>query len=525
MHLQDSIAIQDFSIVDQEVTVNRDQAVLLRCLEALGREESGDYDSARMILSEFWQGVGERPNIDGLGAEASAELLLRVGALSGKIGKAQQLKGAQEIAKDLISQSARVYESLAETEKVNEAQLELAICYWREGGLDEARVTLQDALKKNLNLESEQRLKSQITLGIVEDAAARYQEALRIYAEAAPYLNRSSNHLLRGSFHNQYALAYKNLGRAARRHEFIDKAFIEYTAAGYHFEQAGHTRYLALVENNLGFLFLTANKPLEAHQHLNRARALFVKLRDKGSIAQVDETRARAFLSQGLNAQAETTVRVSVRTLEQGDEKAVLAEALITHGTALARLDRFERAYVQLKRAMDEASQAGVPEKAGLAALTIAETLSAYVPPAGLREYYRNAETLLARSQSPDSEERLGRCARVILGLAETRVDEPRTATAQVLATPEENAAGEQLQKAGSNPPETGGSLEETVLLYEGELIQQALETVGGSVTRAARMLGITHQGLAFILNGRHRSLLTVRTPVRRRRKSIFRAQ
>jgi len=42
-------------------------------------------------------------------------------------------------------------------------------------------------------------------------------------------------------------------------------------------------------------------------------------------------------------------------------------------------------------------------------------------------------------------------------------------------------------------------------------------------VTRAARLLGITHQGLAFILNGRHKSLLSIRTPVKRRRRSIIR--
>jgi transcriptional regulator with GAF, ATPase, and Fis domain len=65
--------------------------------------------------------------------------------------------------------------------------------------------------------------------------------------------------------------------------------------------------------------------------------------------------------------------------------------------------------------------------------------------------------------------------------------------------------------------------LDELVLNYEGELIRQALETSGGSVTRAARLLGITHQGLAFILNGRHKSLLSIRTPVKRRRRSIIR--
>lgn len=66
-------------------------------------------------------------------------------------------------------------------------------------------------------------------------------------------------------------------------------------------------------------------------------------------------------------------------------------------------------------------------------------------------------------------------------------------------------------------------SLGELVLRYEGDLIRRALETSGGSVTRAARLLGITHQGLAFILNGRHRNLLSVRTPVRPRRRSIIR--
>jgi transcriptional regulator with PAS, ATPase and Fis domain len=66
-------------------------------------------------------------------------------------------------------------------------------------------------------------------------------------------------------------------------------------------------------------------------------------------------------------------------------------------------------------------------------------------------------------------------------------------------------------------------SLEQRVLQFEGQLIKRALEASGGSVTKAARLLGISHQGLAFILNGRHKDLLAVRTPVRPRRKSIIR--
>jgi transcriptional regulator with PAS, ATPase and Fis domain len=82
-----------------------------------------------------------------------------------------------------------------------------------------------------------------------------------------------------------------------------------------------------------------------------------------------------------------------------------------------------------------------------------------------------------------------------------------------------------ETEKAHSAPVMIGESysLETEVLRYEANLIRQALETSGGSVTRAARMLGVTHQGLAFILNGRHKDLLSIRTPVKKRRRSIIR--
>ena len=426
MHLHNPISRKEISSAPNEAAASRDEEVLNLCLAAKRYEEAGDYETARLALGDLWQRVGEKPRTDDLGDLAQAELLLRAGALSGRIGSANQIEGAQEIAKDLISHSLRIFEELGLTEKVAEAQIDLAICYWRAGGVDEARITLKEALDKVSNGESEQRLRALVSMALFEISAARYRDALRIQIESAPLFERSRNHTLRGTFHNEYALALRNIGEAEGRPDYNDRALIEYTAAGYHFEQAGHTRYLALVENNLGFLFLKSGKLIEAHQHLNRARALFVKLKDKGSIAQVDETRARAFLAQGLSSQAETTVRGSVRTLEQGDESSLLAEALTTHGTALAQLERFERAHAQLKRAIDVAEHAGDFERAGLAALTIVETLPSYVPPVGLREYYSSAESLLAQSQSPGADDRLGRCASMILALGESRVDDLR---------------------------------------------------------------------------------------------------
>jgi transcriptional regulator with GAF, ATPase, and Fis domain len=68
-----------------------------------------------------------------------------------------------------------------------------------------------------------------------------------------------------------------------------------------------------------------------------------------------------------------------------------------------------------------------------------------------------------------------------------------------------------------------GGTLEDEVNHFEAWFIARALERANGSVTGAARELGLTHQGLSDIIDGRHSERLSgVRRPKRNRRKSIM---
>ncbi len=355
----------------------------------------------------------------------------------------------------------------------------------------------------------------------MERSSLRYHDALRIHREAASLFNESSNHALRGKFHNEFATVLKDLGLAERREDYIDQALVEYAAASFHFEKAGHKRFLAAVENNLGFLFLSLGRFDEAHEHLDHARSLFADLKDKGMVAQVDDTRARAFIGQGRFAEAESVARGAVRVLEEGDQLSLLAEALTTHGRALAKLGKPQLAHARFNEALTTAQRAGDPESAGVAVLSIGEELND-LPYGELCSYYRIAESLLAASQYPETKVRLGEWARQLMAvqtLPQPKIEGP--------VTPQSNgngSAGEHAEAksafANSGPE---GSLDELVLNYEGDLIRRALESSGGSVTRAARLLGITHQGLAFIVNGRHRNLLSVRTPVKPRRRSIIR--
>jgi tetratricopeptide (TPR) repeat protein len=478
--------------------------VIPLCELAKNLEEAGEFDQAADILGSFWQGVPNRPVTNGLGEEAKAELLLRSGTLTGWLGSAKQVPGAQEIAKDLISESAAKFERLRISEKVAEARVDLAICYWREGGLDEARVTLSLVIDSLGECRSEQRLRALLNSAIVERAATRDHDALKICMETAPLFEVSSNEALRGKFHNTFAAVLRGLGTSENREDYIDRALLEYAAASYHFERAGHKRFQARVENNVGFLFATIGRFNEAQEHLNRARILHVSVGDQGGAAGAEDTRAQAFLLEGKFEEAERVARRAVHTLKGGGEQTVLAEALTTHGKALARLRQTNVAKATLDQAVEIAQNAGNPDRGGIAAVTAIEELSPYLSLESLQNYYRTAETLLSKSQNLSLKTRLGECARRVLSIALENANEATPAATDVALTP-------------------GFSLDTEVLRYEGGLIRRALEESGGSVTRAARLLGVTHQGLAFILNGRHSDLLSIRSPVKRRRRSIIR--
>ncbi|HEX8140784.1 MAG TPA: sigma 54-interacting transcriptional regulator [Pyrinomonadaceae bacterium] len=387
----------------------------LRCQAAKELEESGNYEAARSAMGEFWQRIGQRPEVDGLDQHTAAAVLLRAGSLSGWIGSLHKIAGAQAVAKDLISESASIFESLHETEEASEAYIDLAICYWREGAFDEARVTLQEVLSRLADDHSEQRARALLNSAIVDIFSSRYTDALHTLTNAAPLFEASQSHAAKGRFHVHLALALRNLGTLERREDYIDQALMEYTAASYHFEQAGHTGYRARVENNIGYLLLKIEKFTEAHEHLNRARLLFSSLKDSSSIAQVDDTRARVLLAQGRNTEAEKVSHSAVRTLERSDEQAVFAGALATHGVALGRLGRYEEARLTLERALEVAERAGDVEGAGAAAITLIEELPERLTVEEMRAFYAQADRLLARSQHQETLARLRACARRVL--------------------------------------------------------------------------------------------------------------
>jgi hypothetical protein len=162
----------------------------------------------------------------------------------------------------------------------------------------------------------------------------------------------------------------------------------------------------------------------------------------------------------------------------------------------LSRLSLFDDSVETLREAMRVAQEARAYTQAGQAALTLIEEHGATSRLAGpeLAEVYRRADELLKETQDAEDIARIRACGRLVVG----------------------RLAGMQLD-------DKGFSFYDAVHELESRLIEQALRLEGGSVSRAARRLGLKHQSLSHMLTARHKQLMARRTPPEKRRRSIIR--
>jgi tetratricopeptide (TPR) repeat protein len=125
-----------------------DERILLRWRVAADFIHKGQYEAAREALGELWPGVSVRAR-----SEETADRCCRRSSASVRgahgcwLGSVRNVSGAQEQAKDMLSEAGRKFRSQGMLMKASEAQYELGICYWRLGAFDEARLVMQEALK------------------------------------------------------------------------------------------------------------------------------------------------------------------------------------------------------------------------------------------------------------------------------------------------------------------------------------------------------------------------------------------
>jgi tetratricopeptide (TPR) repeat protein len=469
------------------------------CERALQLKDRGEFDAAREVMRPLWKQLGQRPDTEGLNPTTTAEVLLCAGILTSWIGGQNQIKEADEWARDLLTESMRLFEAEEDTTKVAQARTEIAYCYRRAGALDEARIWFTDALEK-LIVEGNARAYALLGLSVVEWSLTRYDEAFKILTDNAGLFRKIDSHSLRGFYHNQLAMVLRSVAPAHKRDAYYERALREYEAAELDFKLARNTLFRADVNNNRGFLLFKLARFREAHQYLQEARRLALLVRNKVVVAQIDDTRAQVLIAENKYNEAEAVARPAVASLRRSGHQGLLIDTLITHGVALARLGKTDKAEFNFREAIEIAHQMGVLSKAGVASLTMIEEID-HLAPDALAHAYQQAGEWLADCQSEALLLKF-KTAGMRLALELLRKREAEQATTTLFNMPR--------------------NLTTEVVMFERDLIRQALaKAEGGRVVDAARWLGVSYQRLAHRITTKHQELVNERSPVHRRSRKI----
>jgi signal transduction histidine kinase/ActR/RegA family two-component response regulator len=328
------------------------------------------------------------------------------GILSGLIASTKQLPGGQRPSEGLLNGSIALFEQMKETARASEARIELACCYFWQGLFDLARASLRSSLEILDQKDTELRSVALIRLALVEHHAGRLHDALQLLNEASSVV-RKERPWIKGRFHLELATTLKDLGLAEDQDKHFEASLTNYQRALVEFEKLGNRRYIAIVENNLGYLLLTLQRFNDAQAHLQRAIDLFEEFGDQVRGAQVKETIAQLHIASSHYEQADLAIKSALNTLEDSGEDALLAEALMTQGLVLCRLDHRQEAKPIIERARRVAERCGDRESAGRALLILIEEMCDQLPDDERREIGAQANQLLANSQQQATRERL----------------------------------------------------------------------------------------------------------------------
>lgn len=472
--------------------LSANEEATIRCQIALELRDRGEYDAARDVVAPLWSGIGTRPKTAGLHYTVVPEVLLCAGILTGWLGSRNEIKEADEHARDLITESITLYEAAGDSKKVQK--------HARNSGIAIGEQVLMMRRESGSQLrwndsppEGNTRANALLGLSVVEWSASRYENSLKILTNNASLFRKITNHTLKGYYHNQSAMALRALATHRSANDYYQRAIKHYEEADYHFTLARNRVYRAHVKNNVGYLLFKLSQFRKAHESLDHARRLLVTVKDKVRVAQVDDTRAQVFLAQHKYAEAELAARNAVASFRKAGRQCFLSEALVTQGDSIARLTKTIRAQAMLQEATEVAHRVGALNQAGIAALTLIEEID-HLPLELLLTAYDNASEWLAEVQSAGLLSRLNQVARKVI----TRLrNEKGLETGAILSR--------HLQ------------FDDELLNFERRLISSVLAEVNGKVTKAANLLGISHQRLAHRIDKQHPELLKERSPVRRR--------
>ncbi|MBC7899619.1 MAG: hypothetical protein H7070_06150, partial [Saprospiraceae bacterium] len=250
----------------------KNPAIVLKNLFDL--ERCGKYGEAVAEISDIWEDTSQPPDVSAFEPADAAEMLLRCGSLIGFYGHNKQIREAQQLSKDLLTDSKYRFIELGISEKAAECDTSLALAYWRSGELLDADIWLEEAMSCDLPQSNPTRLYTYVIRSLINLANRRYHDNLKLASLIETDLRMHADSFLNGSFCVNIGLSLKNMGK-------MSDALGQFELARFYHEKSGHRIYLATVENNLAQLYKSERRFERAHECIDHATAIFVEIEDK----------------------------------------------------------------------------------------------------------------------------------------------------------------------------------------------------------------------------------------------------
>ena len=320
-------------------------------------EAKGQYKKAFQSLAPFWDNYSQFPNAVGLSGEESAELFLRFGAIIGYLGNTQEILNSQEISKNLLTNARQRFISFSNIAKVAECENYLALAYARTGEFTEAFDWLSESLAQKLPENHPVRINSFVIETILGIDSGKHKFVLNRCEELKVFFEKYASDLDNGCYHNNLAVAHKNLGNAEDSLRHLE-------SARNFFQRANHEIYYGVAENNLAQLLQTFGFYKKAHFCAEKAGKIFAEIGDKMREGYALETRAQIFAAEGNFVDALKYVNAAIEVLESGESYRNLVETYRTKIRILLDLDSLAEALTVMTAAHN------------LAALYISQELS-----------------------------------------------------------------------------------------------------------------------------------------------------
>ncbi len=319
--------------------------------EAKNAELCRDIEDSRRVFSSFWQDIETDPDVSDFEAVVQAELLRLCGFFLSYYGRSQGKANYQLRGKDLLTKAIEVFEDLDHLDKMAEARVMLALCYWHEGEIEECESILQfteEQFKENhLHPVYLQICLNRLgTLHWKKDS----QRAVEIIEELKIPMELCQDWRLKTMYHNQASIFHCFLGK-------YDKAIFNQNEAIRFARRIKSTRFVATVLNNAAFLDMRMSNFEAAHSHIEEAISLFENLNDTGWIPHALDTKALLLNKENKCEEALETIESAISYFTKGDDYSGLVDAFWTKIQILLRLARKSEALILFSELATLASQ------------------------------------------------------------------------------------------------------------------------------------------------------------------------